>query len=431
MRKRVASAAFIVCVIVCASVLALDLSRESTWGGPADEAADEVAIAPDGSVYVTGSTLSFGAGDSDAFLLKYSAAGLLEWQRTYGLAVAPPLFRPADFGRGVAAAADGSAYITGQLSDGNLFVVAFDINGNLLWQQTWGDPGHFATTIEVGPDGSIYVAGGTFTFGAGGGDALLLKFSADGTLLWSRTWGGGLRESLADMAVSADGSIYIVGETSSFFWNDAFIVKFAPDGSLLWDREWGTMDDATPNSSAAWGVGTADDGSVYITGSTTTASGSVMIVKLDAEGSLVWERVAGRAFGLGSDVEVAADGSVYATGYANGAAAHADAFVIKLLPNGKAREAATWGGTKSEAGHSIAIAPDGTIVVAGEAGAPPYVSGRVAPRMTTPHGFLLPTAGTVTSPAGTVRIPLGIVTAPNGSTTFGGGTDAMLLRLQP
>jgi beta-propeller uncharacterized protein DUF5122 len=41
-----------------------------------------VDVAPDGSVYVAGTTLSFGAGDRDAFLLKYNTDGTLAWQRT-------------------------------------------------------------------------------------------------------------------------------------------------------------------------------------------------------------------------------------------------------------------------------------------------------------------------------------------------------------
>jgi hypothetical protein len=76
------------------------------------------------------------------------------------------------------------------------------------------------TPVEVGADGSVYAAGGTFNSGAGQPDALLLKFTSDGTLLWAVTWGGPSPEALADMAIGADGGVYLVGETSSFFWND-------------------------------------------------------------------------------------------------------------------------------------------------------------------------------------------------------------------
>jgi uncharacterized delta-60 repeat protein len=433
MTKRLASATFVGFALLGVSLLALGLTQESTWGGAAQDEADEIAIAPDGSVYVTGTTQSFGAGDLDAFLLKYSPAGVLEWQRTYGTAIPLPFVSGADFGLGVAAAPDGSAYITGQLSDGNLFLAKFNAAGTLLWQQTWGDPGHFSRAVEVGPDGSVYVAGGTFAFGAGQADALLLKFTSDGAFVWGRTWGGALHDAAADAAIAADGAVYLVGDTSSFVWNDAFIVKFAPDGTLLWQKDWGTMHDAvTFNDSAAWGVGTASDGTVYMTGTSSTAQGNAVLVKFNAAGTVLWERVAGPDFNLGFDVAAAPDSSqVYMTGHANFDSTHADAFIVTVLANGRAREAARWGGDQSEAGTSIAVAANGSILTAGYAGAPPYAMRRVPPRFTTPTGFVITPAGTVGVPQGEVRIPLGIVTTPSGSTTFGGATDAMLLRLQP
>src|SRR6185295_17367163 len=103
------------------SLLALVLVQQGTWGGPDTDEAAGVAVAADGSVYVTGTTLSFGQGGRDAFLLKYAPDGSLVWQRTYG--TAPDASFVADeFGTGVAVAADGSVYITGQYRDGNLFL---------------------------------------------------------------------------------------------------------------------------------------------------------------------------------------------------------------------------------------------------------------------------------------------------------------------
>src|SRR4029453_1507582 len=64
-------------VLVQVPLLALVLLQERTWGGPQFDEGSGVATAPDNSVYVTGTTLSFGAGDRDAFLLKYDANGAL------------------------------------------------------------------------------------------------------------------------------------------------------------------------------------------------------------------------------------------------------------------------------------------------------------------------------------------------------------------
>jgi outer membrane protein assembly factor BamB len=58
---------------------------QRTWGGTLGETALGVATSGDGaSVYIIGQTLSFGAGNIDAFLVKFDASGNLVWQRTLG-----------------------------------------------------------------------------------------------------------------------------------------------------------------------------------------------------------------------------------------------------------------------------------------------------------------------------------------------------------
>jgi hypothetical protein len=141
--------------------------------------------------------------------------------------------------------------------------------------------------------------------------------------------------------------------------------------------------------------------------------------------------MAGASFLTGFDVAAAADGRVYVTGYANFEPAQVDAYVIVVLPDGKSKQAVTWGGPQSDVGAAIAVGGDGAVLIAGTAGAPPYVTTRVPLRLTTPNGFLISPAGTVTMPEGPIGIPLGIVTSPNGSSTFAGTTDAMLIRMQP
>jgi hypothetical protein len=127
-------------VVVQIPLVALVVSQERTWGGLNEDGAADVVVALDGSVYVTGTTLSFGVGGNDAFLLKYSPDGILEWQRAYGTTPSP-INSGQEFGSGVAVASDGSVYTTGQFTEGNIFLLKFDPAGNLLWQRKWGDNG--------------------------------------------------------------------------------------------------------------------------------------------------------------------------------------------------------------------------------------------------------------------------------------------------
>jgi hypothetical protein len=57
---------------------------ETTWGGSLSEVTNAAAVAPDGSVYLTGFTTSFDPfGRDNAFLVKFAADGTFSWQRTF------------------------------------------------------------------------------------------------------------------------------------------------------------------------------------------------------------------------------------------------------------------------------------------------------------------------------------------------------------
>ena len=419
-------------VVVDVALIALVLLQERTWGGLAADEAQDVAVALDGSLYVTGTTFSFGVGGQDAFLLKYAPDGTLLWQRTYGTTPSP-INSGQESGAGVAAAPDGSVYVTGQFTGGNIFLLKFDPDGNLTWQRTWGDNGVGPAGVVVASDHSIYVAGVTHLSGEGQADALLVKFTTDGNVVWARSWGGPFRDAASGVAIGADGAIYIAGDTNSFSGEDAFLVKFAADGTMLWDRSWRAIAPSGSGFSFAFGTGTSPDGSVYITG---LAGGlprdeSVFLVKFDGSGTLLWETLSGPAFGNGEDVVAASDGHVYVTGAASDSRGSSDAFILKFLASGRPREARMWGGAGQESGESITIAPDGSIAVGGIAGAPPYVLSRAAHRTVKPASVLGVPGGVASVANGEVAVPIGFVTTPGGFETFAGATDAALLRLQP
>jgi hypothetical protein len=418
-------------------LLAYVLLQQRTWGGPDRDGANGVAVAGDGSVYVTGSTRSFGGGDDDAFLLKYGADGTLLWQRTYGTA-SDPLNSGEESGIGVAVAPDSSGVVVlGNYRDGNIFLAKFSPAGLLLWDRTWGGHNEGAGALAIATDGTIYVTGVTFGFGAGQGDAFLLSFSPAGTLNWQRTWGGQFFDSGRDVAVATDGGIYISGDTI-FSANSAFLVKFAADGSVIWQREWGLLGkNGVPGETEGPGVAAAPAGGAYVAGSSTGAGAdpNLLAVRFDAAGNFVWQRVGGPGFGRAQDIAVGADGNVHVTGnvLTNGGDSGANAFVWTLTANGKGNDAAVWGGTdpfETESGASIATAPDGAVLAVGSAGAPPYTFARGSKNAKAATTFLAAIVGTVTVPAGAVGDPAAVVNTPIGSETFAGVSDAFLLRVR-
>jgi hypothetical protein len=417
-------------------LLALVLLQERTWGGAQFDEGSGVATAPDNSVYVTGTTDSFGAGDLDAFLLKYDATGALQWERTFGTAPSDSSSLADEFGRAVAVSPDGLAiYISGQFGNGSLFLARFDPDGNLEWQRTWGDNGSIATGVAA-TSTDVYVTGSTDPIDRQR-DAILLKFSADGTLQWNIAWGGEGFDNAHDVAVGTDG-VYFAGDTSP---NAAFVAKVDSNGTVLWARQWEALDrDGFPGLTSAFGMGTTADGGVVITGNASDISTlkNIILVKYSSTGTLVWQKIGGPGFGGGNDVAEAADGSLFVTGGIVASTKDPDvlggfAFVAEFGADGRKKKASTWGGSPNDSaqGEGIAISANGTIAVAGFVHAPPYVFNSASNSSSNADATSTEVFSTAPAPAGTVNIdPGGEVKTPVGSQTYAGDTEAFFLRLQ-
>jgi hypothetical protein len=419
-------------------LIALVLLQERTWGGSQFDEGSGVATAPDNSVYVTGTTLSFGNNDRDAFLLKYDASGALVWQRTFGT-VGTEFFRGDEFGRAVSVSPDGSAiYISGQFGDGSLFVARFDPAGTLVWQRTWGNNGSIANGVAA-TNTDVYVTGGTNSLERQS-DAILLKFSADGTLQWDIAWGGEGFDNAHDVAVGTDG-IYFAGETNSFNANDAFVAKADANGNVVWARDWAALDrNGLPGLTSAFGIGSTADGGVVITGNASDIGTlkNIILVKYDASGALVWQKIGGPGFGGGLDVVEAADGALFVTGSILADTRDPEvfggyAFIAEFGADGRKKKASTWGGSPNESanGEAIAISPDGTIAVAGSVHAPPYVFDSVSNSSRDADATTTDVISTAPDPAGSVNPdPGAVVRSPIGSETYAGDTEAFFLRLR-
>jgi hypothetical protein len=80
-------------------------------------------------------------------------------------------------------------------------------------------------------DGGYALAGGTYSYGAGGNDAWLVKTDADGNALWNQTYGGTGDDSAKGLIQTDDGGYALAGYTNS----DGWLIKIAAESNVFHD----------------------------------------------------------------------------------------------------------------------------------------------------------------------------------------------------
>ena len=427
-RPALAALSLLVVVIV-APARAATLVSESTWGGPVSEVTNGVAVAADGSTYLTGFTTSFDPfGQQQLFLVKHAPDGTIGWQRTWE---GPDQFGN-DEGTDVAVAPDGSVYVTGRTlgNRGDILLLKFSADGLLLWQRRW-DSGatEGGVALAIAGDGSVYVVGGTTL---GEGHAVLLRFAPDGSLVSQRLFGPARADGVG---VGTDGSIYLAGTAGRPGGGaDVVAAKLDASGALVWQRAYSGSEIAD----ARGGLAVGPDGSVYLAGAIQATTRSVvvdaLIVKFDANGNLIFDRGwGGRSGDVGGGVAALADGTAVLVGDTNSFGAGSDdAFTLRLSASGRGLDANTWGGLGIDHGDDVVLAAGGTVVVgATTENRAPYTFQRASSRAYRVRGTARVSQLSLADVAGMVADPAGTIAAAGGTTPGAGGIDAAVLRIAP
>lgn len=328
-------------------------------GGTYYDAGRSVCTDASGNVFVTGQlgspTITFGSttltnvGSSDLFIVKYDTNGNELWAKSAGG------INYNCQGFSVSADAGGNVFVTGQFGDSNItfdsimlssggnsssvFIVKYDVNGNVLWAKSaGGGVDNVGTSVSADAGGNVVVTGtfysSTLTFGsttlinAGSWDIFIAKYDTNGNVLWAKSVGGTANDQGNSVSTNADGNIFVTGffgtPTINFDsitltnagpgnYYDLFIAKYDAGGNVLWAKSaGGTSKDGGYSVSADAGGNVFVTGFFYsssITFGSTTLTPSVdncisncdpmFIAKYDANGNVL----CASALGSGGPIE--------------------------------------------------------------------------------------------------------------------------------
>ena len=252
-----------------------------TFGGMNSESGYSVQQTIDGDYIITGTTYSFGNGNSDVWLIKTDENGNEIWNKTFG-------GMNSEYGNSVQQTTDGGYIITGSKNSSGKFLVDIwliktDENGNEQWSQTFGGEGlDRGYSVQQTTDGGYIITGSEETLANGDNGVSLIKTDENGNEIWNNIFGTNGELGLS-VQQTTDGGYIITGRTNYPF--DVYLIKTDENGNELWNQIFGGENDESGRS-----VQQTNDGGYIITGSTSSFGNgynNVYLIKTDGYGNIL------------------------------------------------------------------------------------------------------------------------------------------------
>jgi hypothetical protein len=232
--------------------------------------------------------------DRDIYLVKTKNTGELLWAKTIG-AKSDPYDTVNDAAYAVIAAPNGGYFITGSLnggisSGGKIFLMKVSAEGDSLWTRTFGTGIGYSLTLTHDaaglPDGGIAI-GGTLQDGDNK-DIVIIKTdtSKTGSVIWKyQNAGTGFEYGATMVETSPDRGLAINGITNSSGAGseDVYLVKIAKSGTFEWADTYGGS-----NIDDGFGLVQMNDGDFCITGLSNSGGSFIFLNRVTDSGAQVW-----------------------------------------------------------------------------------------------------------------------------------------------
>ncbi|MFZ4544664.1 MAG: T9SS type A sorting domain-containing protein, partial [Saprospiraceae bacterium] len=296
-------------------LLKIDVSGKEQWirgfGGQDVDLGLDIKTTIDNGFVLAGSSVVDNADAKQFFLVKTNEKGDEIWSKTYGGTSNDIAFSVQPTLSGDYLLAGSSQNTANNNTDAVLFLL--DANGNELWNITFGGAGtqEFKKVIEVA-DGYICAGSsvvGKNSKGQDNRDALIVKISKTGQIVWSKTYGTDTYEDAQGLVELSSGGFVICGKDTS----DIIVSRTNSDGTLVWTKKFGEN-----NEDEGFAIIQTKDKNIVIAGSSATNNSNVdgYALKISLDGNQIWTRRVGSSqrYETFNHVIQNTDGSLFFTG---------------------------------------------------------------------------------------------------------------------
>ncbi len=243
-------------------------------------------------------------------------------------------------------------------------------------------------SIQQTSDGGFIVAGYSDSVDLqditnhGNNDYYIIKVAMDGIVEWQKLIGGVRSDSAASICQTTDGGYIIAGSSSStdipgianHGERDCYIIKLDADGEIMWQKMFGGSSDDDANS-----VVQTSDGGYIIAGSSLSTEISGMlnhgrsdfyIIKLGTEGEIQWQKlIGGSSMDSANAIQQTSDGGYIVAGWSNSTDvstfSNKEPSILKLGIQGEIQWQNEFGENWFDMANSIYQTADGGYIAAG------------------------------------------------------------------
>lgn len=311
--------------------------------------------------YVTGYTQESATGN-DIVTIKYNSQGDTVWVRSYNGTA-----NSDDEGLGICIDDNDNIYVTGYAQNTgrskDAVILKYSKQGNLLWARSFSvttnavvDKG---VAIAVDNRDDIYVTG--YTTGTDGNtDIFTMKIDRSGDILWTAIEDGSsnLNAEGTSIAIDKDRNVLVCGFiTASGTNTDIAVIKYSRNGVQRWMK---TVDGGAGQEDKAWGIVVDESDNAYITGYITNSDGNTdtYTARISTSGNIVWSKTYNgngnendKAWGIVVDE----DKDVFITGETENAVGNVNYLTIKYDRQGTSEWVKVYNGTGDDEDVATAI----------------------------------------------------------------------------
>jgi len=236
-----------------AFLLKLDASGNIIWsrsiGGLKEDDSYALIETKTGDLIIAGSTTSFGDGQHDIYINKYSSNGDLIWSKTLGTS-------REDIAYSITATHNGFA-IAGAASGFKPFIAKCDMDGNVIWSEIVAADslmtGAFTSVIQTADNG-FALTGYTKTTNQDF-DLWCVLITGSGKIKWCGTIGNAGDDKGYSIAQDSTGNFVIAGYVNynrRGFAQNLYVVKISNTANPLWNKTITEQSEASGASVMIW-----------------------------------------------------------------------------------------------------------------------------------------------------------------------------------